>query len=114
MNPFPPRITISSLLNPVKSYQCGCGREFRRKGNYTMHLAAVHIKEKLLGCPTCQRPFFRRKDLNRHQASVHTDEAPYMCGCGKAFKRNDSLTKHQRACYYATSVIGSDVIILLG
>lgn len=43
--------------------------------------------------PTCGRLFKRLEHLKRH-VRTHTQERPYVCGCGKAFSRSDNLAQY--------------------
>ncbi|KAI8485625.1 hypothetical protein Bbelb_366440 [Branchiostoma belcheri] len=46
--------------------------------------------------PGCGRAFARNEELTRHRR-IHTGVRPYPCTeCGKAFSRKDHLTKHAK------------------
>ena len=47
-------------------------------------------------CNLCSSRFPRKEHLDRHNLTVHTDEKPFECNCGKKFSRKDNLQQHQR------------------
>ena len=55
----------------------------------------VHEKEKSYQCDTCNKDFFTKPDLKKHNDSVHEKKKPYkchICDCRCAIARN--LRKH--------------------
>lgn len=48
----------------------------------------------------CEKSFYRRRELTRHEA-VHTGYKPFSCGvCGKCFSRTDKLNRHVQTHQY--------------
>lgn len=86
--------TASSFLSPVTIV-------------HTQSLAALpaltYSKQKpsfsgrrSMTCRFCQKIFYHRNDLNKHERT-HTGEKPYVCLlCGLRYARTDNLKYHQR------------------
>lgn len=49
-----------------------CGATFNRKARLTEHINYVHKQKKPLTCQTCGKEFKRNEDLLRHQ-DTHSD-----------------------------------------
>ncbi|NP_001315144.1 zinc finger protein 1035 isoform X1 [Danio rerio] len=49
-------------------------------------------------CQVCGRNFRLRAQLKAHLRS-HSDEKPFKCDCGKAFKYTWNLNKHKKQCF---------------
>ena len=53
--------------------------------------------EKNVACDLCSEMFFSARGLYNHQSRVHKIKVDFSCHqCGKQFKDNYKLTRHQR------------------
>jgi uncharacterized Zn-finger protein len=74
-----------------------CRRAFPTSSRLAVHKRR-HTGEKPYCCPTCQRRFVQCSNLRRHELT-HSSATPYACvhsGCGKTFRRRDTLSLHMR------------------
>jgi hypothetical protein len=63
-----------------------------------LHRTPINPGQYRNKCRFCPSTFQKSEHLSRHERS-HTKQRPYVCdipGCGKAFTRGDSLTRHLR------------------
>jgi Zinc finger, C2H2 type len=73
--------------------------------------------ERKYPCQLCQRRFFTRKDVERHQV-VHTGRRDFPCSeCQQRFGRKDHVIRHMRKahglddrCQFRLSVAFNDVV----
>lgn len=56
-------------------------------------------------CGICSNPFYKKKELDRHVMSVHTNIKQFNCDtCPKTFNRRDKLLRHKKTHLSITSV----------
>lgn len=52
---------------------------------------------KNFSCGICSSAFFKKRDLDRHVLTIHTNAKQYKCeSCSKTFNRKDKLTRHEK------------------
>jgi hypothetical protein len=78
-----------------KSFKCRfCQQNFRKKGEYNLHLKEIHNGVKAHACPTCNKSFDFEAPLRRHMAT-HQENKPYVCPiCDRSFTQAHTLTLH--------------------
>ncbi|KAH9901848.1 hypothetical protein F4778DRAFT_737861 [Xylariomycetidae sp. FL2044] len=80
----------------------GCGKSFMTEPRLRAHQKR---HERGYECRMCDRRFGARRDLQRHESSVHADSAPFKCNredCRRStrgFPRLDNLQRHIRDCH---------------
>lgn len=75
-------------------YQCDyCSRLFAEKGRLELHIRS-HLDIRDFPCQLCPKKFVYKQLLNIHMRT-HTGERPHACWCGKAYKHNTDLKRHQ-------------------
>ncbi|KAJ3122396.1 hypothetical protein HK100_012018 [Physocladia obscura] len=98
--PAVPAPTIKKLSTGNSVFICpwiGCQAEFKQKFNYTAHYF-VHAGLRPFACSQCDITFVRKRDLNRHENSVHSEmKHRRKCPqCEVSFTRQDALRRHLR------------------
>jgi RNase P subunit RPR2 len=101
---------IHSVHGNERKFTCeSCDGKFRTKYNLSQHLIR-HIKNpksevknvrvdtlnknRKFPCDECSNFFKTAAALKQHKM-LHTNIRPYVCHCGKAFRRNDHLKQHK-------------------
>jgi len=79
----------------TKDFECTiCGRRFFERMYLTKHIDMKHMKLRPHICEFCGKGFSGRHALRTH-VRQHTNEAPYQCNfCGKGFRQRVSLKGH--------------------
>ena len=76
-----------------------CGKFFRTRKLYLMHVYQVHLVksiEKSFKCKKCPKSFQQNYLLSKHNNVVHSDFL-YQCNkCTSTFKSKQSLKRHYR------------------
>jgi len=74
-----------------------CGRHFRYRTKFKLHMKKEHGGTKDFECTICGRRFFEKKFLTKHIDSHHKKIRPYICdSCGKNFSTRHALRVHSR------------------
>ncbi|KAK5107991.1 hypothetical protein LTR62_008885 [Meristemomyces frigidus] len=98
------KTTKSQRLSTITEFRCQeCHQHFLTMGALAHHMRNVYGL-RTLHCEDekCEKVFFYRKDLTRHQNDGHSEERPWRCAdrnCAyaiKGFKRKDQLGRHER------------------
>jgi uncharacterized Zn-finger protein len=82
-------------------YKCEhCGRFFSTVLLLQNHLT-THLQSFMrpFTCSQCSASFSKKKELVRHEQSMHCDFKAFPCtvsGCGKIFSRRDKLLRHEK------------------
>ncbi len=72
-----------------------CDKSFARKTLLTIHINAVHHKQKLFSCTLCDKSFAWKGALTSHVDGIHKKLKPFSCTlCDKSFARKGLLTTH--------------------
>jgi hypothetical protein len=71
----------------------GCMHVVGRQENARCHVQ-THIGDRQFVCMVCNKDFVRKNDLKRH-FTIHAEEKPHLCPCGKMFSRLDALNRHR-------------------
>lgn len=83
---------------PKQRYPCPqCGKDFARPYYLKAHLAShdESYKSRFV-CDICQRSFFQRSDLSRHQ-QTHNSERCFECSiCKRGFVNLSSFKRHEK------------------
>ena len=70
-----------------------CGQAFRNRSLLWQH-ELRHSKQGLYSC--CNKTFFLKGTLKRHQCHQHAETCPYACDvCGKSFALQTDLRRHK-------------------
>ena len=91
-----------SVDMPFKCKHCTAEKEFSSAYLFYQHIQLGHPKldcsvTHFYHCNMCSKKYEYKGDLTKHMRS-HSDNRPYLCcyeNCEKAFKRKDTLSKHQ-------------------
>lgn len=86
-----------SLPPPVKSFTCGiCNNAFFKKKELDRHVISVHTNIKQFSCDTCPKTFNRRDKLLRHK-KTHLVAPIFNCSlCPAVFIRQHMLENHMK------------------
>ena len=82
----------------------GCIFTCRSKNGINKHKREVHKGERAFICYLCDQAFIKNTDMLQHRWRMHKGLAikcrgeDGVSGCGKLFRRKDSLKRHLRAC----------------
>lgn len=61
------------------------------------HLNQNMIAQKNFMCGICNNAFFKKKELDRHVLTIHTNLKQFKCEqCSKEFNRKDKLLRHEK------------------
>ena len=78
-----------------------CDYQNFNKANLTGHME-VHLSRESLTqfkCEECERIFYRKRVLQRHERNVHGKSSSFACECGRDFKTQADLNHHRREAH---------------
>lgn len=86
---------MNQLLSTFNPYKCDrCNESFSTIQHLQNHQSIFHSKN--FSCSLCSLSYFKKKELDRHILSIHTD-IKYNCSkCSKSFSRKDKLLRHEK------------------
>jgi Zinc finger, C2H2 type len=86
---------IMAQPNLQKLYKCDkCIEQFPTMQQLQTHQTLYHSKN--FTCGVCNNAYYKKKELDRHILSTHTD-VKYNCSkCTKSFSRKDKLLRHEK------------------
>lgn len=86
---------MNQLLSTFNPYKCDrCNESFSTIQHLQNHQSLFHSKN--FSCSLCSLSYFKKKELDRHILSTHTD-IKYNCSkCSKSFSRKDKLLRHEK------------------
>ncbi|KAG5684940.1 hypothetical protein PVAND_014148 [Polypedilum vanderplanki] len=88
---------INQLLTNLNNSFCKCDKcpeQFPSIKLLQTHQSIYHSKNFV--CMICNNAYYKKKELDRHVISVHTDIKFNCSKCTKSFSRKDKLTRHER------------------
>ncbi|RYO93165.1 hypothetical protein DL766_005700 [Monosporascus sp. MC13-8B] len=80
-----------------------CGKTFSLRSSLRAH---VNRHEKPFMCDICRRRFGSKKEVQRHESSIHSDEKPFICTwpqCKRSrqgWAREDNYQRHVRTVHH--------------
>lgn len=88
---------LPNLLQPTKNFVCGvCGSTFFKKKELDRHVLTIHTNLKQFTCETCPKVFNRRDKLLRHE-KTHNVANVFNCPlCPAVFVRQQMLDLHSK------------------
>ncbi|XP_029810311.1 replication initiator 1 [Suricata suricatta] len=92
---------VHAAATPDLGFACHlCRQSFRGWVALALHLRAHSAAKRPIGCPECERRFWRQKQLRAHVRRCHPpapEARPFICGnCGRSFAQWDQLVTHKR------------------
>lgn len=63
----------------------------------TIHQAAPPFITKNFVCGICNSAYFKKKELDRHVMSIHTNVSFSCLQCSRSFNRKDKLIRHEKS-----------------
>lgn len=86
-----------SLLQPVKPFVCGiCSNAFFKKKELDRHVMTIHTNIKQFKCEQCSKEFNRKDKLLRHE-KIHSMPGVFNCSlCPAVFVRQQMLELHSK------------------
>ena len=82
---------------PKKKQTCKvCLNTFGTRAELKLHTDRVH-KDNAFSCDMCGKTIVIEATLKDHMDS-HSGEKRYVCQCGKTYRYNSNLSRHQQKC----------------
>lgn len=86
---------MNQLLSNFKPYKCDrCIESFNTFQQLQNHQEIFHAKS--FTCSLCNLSYYKKKELDRHITSHHTDIRFNCPKCPKSFTRKDKLLRHEK------------------
>lgn len=83
------QLTFDYLLGEI------CGKSFSTNTNYQIHLRSTHTLERAFKCNKCEKSYFSKGDLVKHEIGTHSGSM--VCNiCSKVFQSKITLRIHNR------------------
>lgn len=74
-----------------------CGKLVRNQRMLGIHISTVHTREFKFECTLCDRKFFLRNELKRHNLSAHEKKKLFPCEiCGTRFTQFYNMNAHRQ------------------
>lgn len=95
--PIMNQLLSGNLLQPTKNFVCSvCGSTFFKKKELDRHVLTIHTNQKQFACETCPKVFNRRDKLLRHE-KTHNVANVFNCPlCPAVFVRQQMLDLHSK------------------
>ncbi|QQP56964.1 Uncharacterized protein FKW44_001809 [Caligus rogercresseyi] len=72
-----------------------CQRPFSTKGNLDFHYNSIHLRATSFPCDLCPKVFAQAGNLKTHKLNVHRPDKFFSCSfCPQTFKHKGDYTKH--------------------
>ncbi|KAL8582644.1 hypothetical protein ACOMHN_028709 [Nucella lapillus] len=85
------------VVHTEKTFSCGvCGVSCSRPSSLQTHMETHDAnRPRPFGCQFCEKRFFNRKDLRKHERHVHLTSKQFLCPvCGKEFASRGTRASH--------------------
>ena len=81
-----------------------CGKVFRSKANLNRHIATHHTKSETFQCDRCDKTFYRKDTLHRHQLQ-HDPKKCFKCDlCNVTFYLEFNFKRHKKSAKHAKAL----------
>jgi hypothetical protein len=87
---------IQPVIPPVKNFVCGiCNNAFFKKKELDRHVMTIHTNAKQFKCESCPKMFNRKDKLLRHEKTHSYTQTIFNCSlCPAVFVRKEMLDQH--------------------
>lgn len=86
---------MNQLLSKFNPYKCDrCTESYSTIQQLQTHQSMYHSKN--FTCTLCNLSYYKKKELDRHILSIHSDIKFNCSKCSKSFSRKDKLLRHEK------------------